>query len=83
MYVPPAFRVDRATCLAFAAARGSLENGCNSTATCLANDTPTTSATDAVTPAPGQGFYYLVRCATAGTYNDGTQTGSRTPTACP
>ncbi|MFN7965454.1 MAG: S8 family serine peptidase [Acidobacteriota bacterium] len=54
-----------------------------STATCLANDTPTTSATDAVTPAPGQGFYYLVRCAVAGTYNDGTQTGSRTPTACP
>jgi hypothetical protein len=55
-----------------------------STATCLANDTTANSATDAVTPAAGQGFYYLVRCTTGpNNYNDGTQTGSRTPTACP
>jgi hypothetical protein len=55
-----------------------------STATCLTNDTAATSVTDAVTPAVGQGFYYLVRCSTGpSTYNDGTQTGSRTITACP
>jgi hypothetical protein len=53
-----------------------------STATCLANNTSGTSLSVAPNPPTGQAFYYLVRCD-GGTYNDGTQTGTRSVTACP
>jgi hypothetical protein len=53
-----------------------------STAACIANDAAATSATDAVTPAAGDGAWYLARgvsCGGHGTYDSGAprQTGSR------
>ena len=61
---------------------------------CLANDDPGTSAQDASAPAPGQGFWYLVRggnCGGVTSYNSAGpgQVGNRdsgiaaSPNACP
>jgi PKD repeat protein len=51
------------------------------TTTCLENDGLDTSGSDAASPPPGAGFWYLVRgadCANrAGSYDDGTQSGGR------
>lgn len=57
-----------------------------SAASCLQNNTSTPTATDAATPAANAGFYYTVRCDGGSgptSYTDGTETGSRTITACP
>jgi hypothetical protein len=55
-----------------------------STASCLADNLAATTLSDATTPTAGQSFYYVLRCADgSGTYNDGTQQGTRSITACP
>jgi FG-GAP-like repeat len=54
--------------------------------TCLANEIPARSSTDAATPAPGTGFTYLVRASNAcgtGTFGAGSSGVPRTSTACP
>jgi hypothetical protein len=54
--------------------------------TCLASGTTATQATDASTPAPGAGFYYLVRgrnvCG-VGHYGTTSSGAPRTSSACP
>ncbi len=65
-----------------ASLRASSGNFTVATDSCLQNDTPSMSATDAAAPAAGDGFWYLVRgasCAGHGTYDSGapSQTGSR------
>jgi hypothetical protein len=57
-------------------------NGNFQTATqqCIANNTTATSLTTGGTPTAGDGYWFLVRgstCGGAGTYDDGTQVGSR------
>ena len=52
----------------------------SATQACVADDTTGTSLTATGTPATGDGFWFLVRganCGGAGTYDDGTQAGSR------
>jgi hypothetical protein len=47
---------------------------------CIANDSAATDATDVTTPAPGSGFWYLVRagtCSRGGSY--GTCAGREAP----
>ncbi len=62
------------------------------TTACMANDTTSTATDDSGVPAVTDGFWYLVRasnCGGNGTYDDGTQQGSRdpqitaSPFACP
>jgi hypothetical protein len=65
-----------------ASLRASSGNFTVATDSCLQNDTPSMSATDAAAPVSGDGFWYLVRgasCAGHGTYDSGapSQTGSR------
>lgn len=57
------------------------------TAQCFANDVPGTSVNDARTPAPGDGYYYIIRgqnsCST-GTYGFDSSSVERVPvSACP
>ena len=49
------------------------------TQACIANNASSTSSSDPATPAAGDGFWYLSRAVNcgAGTYDDGTQVGSR------
>ncbi len=53
-------------------------------ASCLDDNLAASSTTDSAQPAPGQAFYYLVRCD-GGTWADGTQQAQRETTlvACP
>jgi hypothetical protein len=54
--------------------QSSSGNFTSSTNTCVANDTPDTDVAHPVGPAPGFGFYYLVRpvnCGGNGSYNSG------------
>ena len=60
-------------------ATGSFQS---STQACLAGHAVDAAATDSSTTAAGIGRWFLVRaanCGGAGTYNDGTQIGSRDP----
>ena len=60
--------------------RSSAGNFQASTNACVANDTPQTDVTYPFGPAPGFGFYFLVRplnCGGNGTFNSGDQTGLR------
>jgi hypothetical protein len=62
------------------ALRSSSGNFQPATQACVANDTTGTSLTASGTPAAGDGHWFLVRganCGGAGTYDDGTQAGSR------
>jgi calcineurin-like phosphoesterase family protein/purple acid phosphatase-like protein/PKD domain-containing protein len=76
---------------------GALRSGdgnfTTSSTTCVENDGGDGIGSDASSPAPGGGFWYVVRAADcanrAGSYDDGTQSGSRdaeiaaAATACP
>ena len=62
------------------ALRNSSGNFQSATQACLSNDMTGTSLSVSGTPAAGDGYWFLVRganCGGAGTYDDGTQTGSR------
>ena len=54
-----------------------------SLATCLENNSPDASTPALSNPPAGAGYYYLACCDTPKDWNDGTQTGTRTITACP
>ncbi len=64
----------------------------SATAACVANDLAATTLTYGTTPAAGDAYWFLVRgvsCAGGGSYDDGTQQGSRdaeiaaSPSSCP
>jgi hypothetical protein len=60
--------------------RGSNGDFQAATETCLAQGMPATSISSAGVPAPGDGYWYLVRgvnCGGKGPFDDGTQAGSR------
>ena len=60
--------------------RSSNGNFQSATQACVADNTPLTSFTTGATPSVGDGFWFLVRgrnCGGAGTYDDGSQVGSR------
>ena len=64
------------------ALRSSNGNFQSATQACTANDWPTNGLSTGGTPNPGDGYWFLVRgatCGGAGTYDDGTQVGSRDP----
>lgn len=62
------------------ALRNSNGNFQSATQSCIVHNTTGTSFTTGGTPSSGDGYWFLVRggnCGGAGTYNDGTQVGSR------
>ena len=65
---------------------GELPLGARPSDFCLAGGTALSSATDALTPAPAHGFFYMVRgrnvCG-AGTYGAASSGAPRTATVCP
>jgi VCBS repeat protein len=61
--------------------RGTLAPGSGSAETCLANDATTRTLTDGDVPAPGMGFYYLIRASNA--CGVGTLGPGRSSEACP
>ena len=67
-------------------ARGALDAFPVGTATCLAGGVSGASTTDAVSPDPGAGFWYLVRGRNSlgdGTYGHRSDGAERVTTACP